>query len=620
MDDPAAVREISSIRQPPSPRLATRWVASIVSLTCAGLVLVTLFFAEPAAAESEVVEPTAGEQLRALIDAEWQFRTMEFPELATATGVHDHDSRLTDMSFEALERRADAWRAILDQLRALDSAHLTPEERVDAAIFEGQIRDFVADFDLGHYHFPITVDDGFHIGFARLPREMPFARVADYENYLARLRAFPTYAEQNIALMAEGLEQGRTLPRVVLEGYEVTIESHVVGDPTTSLFWGPFESMPATFSEAEVERLRSAGRKAILGSVVAGYRAFLEFMTERYIPGARTTLGATDMEGGDAYYAHRVRHFTTLDLDAETIHQTGLREVARIRAEMEAIIEGLGFEGSFADFLEHLRTDPKFYAKTPEELLKEASYLAKRADAALPALFGRLPRQPYGVAPVPDHLAPKYTGGRYVGSAPGSTEPGYYWVNTYKLESRPLYTLPALSLHEAVPGHHLQIALNQELDDLLPFRRFSYISAFGEGWGLYSEWLGIEMGIYDDPYDNFGRLTYEMWRACRLVVDTGLHAKGWTRQQAMDYLASNTALSIHEVTTETDRYISWPAQALAYKLGELEIRALRSEAEATLGERFDIRDFHDLVLSNGSVPLSVLRQVVEEWIDAGSAG
>ncbi len=293
--------------------------------------------------------------------------------------------------------------------------------------------------------------------------------------------------------------------------------------------------------------------------------------------------------------------------------------MARIRGEMDAVIAKVGFEGSFAEFLDFLRTDPRFYAKTPEELLKEAAYIAKRMDGKLPALFKTMPRLPYTVEPVPDYLAPKYTAGRYVGPPLGSPEPGRYWVNTYNLPTRPLYNLEALSLHEAVPGHHFQIALNRELEDLPEFRRFSYISAFGEGWGLYSEWLGLEAGFYTDPYSDFGRLTYEMWRACRLVVDTGVHAFGWSRERVREYLAANTALPLHEVATVTDRYISWPAQALAYKLGELEIRRLRRRAEAELGAAFDVREFHDAVLLDGSVPLPVLAESIERYIAAARA-
>ena len=414
--------------------------------------------------------------------------------------------------------------------------------------------------------------------------------------------------------MRRGLVRGMTLPRVVLAGYELTISAQIVEQVEESVFYKPFEEFPPGVPETERERLRSAGAAAVRDSLVPAYRAFLTFMTEDYIPNARTTIGASELPDGREYYEHLVRSFTTLDLSVDEIHQIGLDEVKRIQEEMRAVIEETGFRGDFPAFLKFLRTDPRFYAKTPEELLKQASFLAKKMDAKLPSLFNTLPRTPYGVAPVPDHIAPKYTGGRYVRAPTGGTEPGYYWVNTYALENRPLYVLESLTLHEAVPGHHLQIALNQEQSGVPDFRRHSYFSAFGEGWGLYAERLGLEAGFYTDPYSNFGRLTYEMWRACRLVVDTGMHAKGWTRQQAMDHLASRTALSLHEVRTETDRYISWPGQALAYKMGELTIRRLRREAEQALGPRFDVREFHDVVLSAGSVPLPVLEELVTEYI------
>jgi uncharacterized protein (DUF885 family) len=418
--------------------------------------------------------------------------------------------------------------------------------------------------------------------------------------------------------MREGLRHGVTVPRVTLAGVEEGIRIHLVEDPARSVFWAPFAKFPATFPEVERRRLAATARAVILERVVPAYAAFLDFMTREYVPGCRQTLAATALPDGEAYYRFLIRRFTTLDLDPETIHQIGLREVARLRAEMDAVMKQTGFSGDFASFLAFLRSDPRFYAETPEELLKQAAWIAKRMDGKLPALFGKLPRTPYTVEPVPAHLAPKYTSGRYVSPPFGGTQPGIYWVNTYALEKRPLYNLEALTFHEAVPGHHLQGALAQEQEDLAPFRRFSYISAYGEGWGLYSEWLGLEAGFYTDPYSNFGRLTYAMWRACRLVVDTGLHAKGWTRQQAIDYLASHTALPLHEVETETDRYISWPGQALSYKLGELKIRELRQRAESALGERFDRRAFHDRVLRDGSVPLPVLEAAIEEWL-AGQA-
>jgi uncharacterized protein (DUF885 family) len=403
---------------------------------------------------------------------------------------------------------------------------------------------------------------------------------------------------------------------VALAGYEATIRPHVVADPEQSAFWKPFTAFPSGVPASEHERLRAAGREAIREAVVPAYRSLLEFFTREYLPGARGTIGASELPDGRAYYAWLVKDYTTLDTTPEAVHRIGLGEVERIRREMDEVVRKTGFHGSFAEFLEFLRTDPRFYAKTPEELLKQAAWIAKRMDGKLPSLFGRLPRQPYGVEPVPDDLAPKYTGGRYVGAPLDGRRAGTYWVNTYALENRPLYTLESLTLHEAVPGHHLQGALSKELEGLPAFRRYSYVNAFGEGWGLYSERLGIEAGFYQDPYSDFGRLSYEMWRACRLVVDTGIHAMGWTRQRAIDYMAERTALSRHEITTEVDRYISWPGQALAYKMGELKIRELRTRAEKELGTRFDVRAFHDAVLANGSVPLDVLEAEIDAWIAA----
>ncbi len=589
----------------------------------ATVLLFSLILSMNTIAQSPTAAADEATRLHELFDREWEFRLREYPLLGTYAGRPELNHRLQSLELADLERRHQTWRRFLDELENIDRERLSDDDQINYDIFQSQLEGFILDFEAQAHQIPLTVDDGFHIGFARLPAAMPFNDVQDYENYLARLAAYPEYVTQHIALMRQGLRRGMTLPKIVLEGYEVTIESHIVDAPEESVFYRPFESFAAGVPGDARKRLRQAGKDAIMASVVPGYRLFLDFMLNEYVPGARTTLGASELPDGDAYYAQRIRHFTTLDLSAEEIHQTGLSEVARIRSEMQQIIDDVGFEGAgegtsertkFAAFLEFLRTDPRFYAKTPEELLKEASYIAKRADGALPALFKTLPRVPYGVAPVPDHLAPKYTAGRYVGAPAGSNRPGYYWVNTYALENRPLYVLPALTLHEAVPGHHLQISLAQELENLPNFRRHSYISAFGEGWGLYAEWLGLEAGIYDDPYANFGRLTYEMWRACRLVVDTGLHAKGWSRQQAMDYMAANTALSLHEVRTETDRYISWPGQALAYKIGELKIKELRREAEAALGERFDVRAFHDALLANGSVPLPVLERVIRKFI------
>jgi uncharacterized protein (DUF885 family) len=511
-------------------------------------------------------------------------------------------------------------------LQAIPVETLTAEDRVSYDVFQVELQRNVDSYEAGGYLMPVNSDSGFHIYFARLSEEVPLQTGKDFENYIARLRAWPRAVEQIIEVLREGLKQGFTPPAITMQGYEKTIAAHVVAKPEDSEFAKAFGAFPAGVPEGERSRLRDEGLKAIAEAAIPGYRTLFNFFVKEYLPGCRQTLAAHDLPNGKDFYAREVRYFTTLPVSADEVHQTGLREVARIRQEMEAVIRGVGFQGSFADFLRFLRTDRRFYAKTPEELLQRASWIAKRMDGKLPALFGKLPRQPYTVEPVPAAIAPKYTGGRYVNAPYGGTKPGIYWVNTYALETRPLYTQEALTLHEAVPGHHLQIALAAEMEGLPEFRRFVYFSAFGEGWGLYSELLGKEAGFYQDPYSEFGRLTYEMWRACRLVVDTGVHTMGWTRQQVIDYLAENTALPMHECITETDRYISWPGQALAYKMGEITIREMRAKAEKELGSRFDVRAFHDALLANGSVPLTTLRRVVDAHIAerrgdaAGAAG
>jgi uncharacterized protein (DUF885 family) len=559
---------------------------------------------------------TSAADFHRLLDEDWEARLREEPLLASSVGDHRYDDRLASVAPADLAHAADRERAELKRLQAIDRAALETEDRVSYDMIRRELRDNLADYEFGSWRLPITADSGFHTGFAQLPRRTPLLTTRDYENYIARLRAWPAYVSQQIGNMREGLRTGFTMPRVVLEGYDVTIRTHVVSSPEQSVFYAPFRSFPPGVPEEDRARLTAAGRTAVMDGAVAGYRAFLDFMTAEYTPKARTTTAAGDLPRGPEYYAYRVRHFTTLDVTPEEVHQTGLAEVARIHAEMLDVIKQTGFSGDFAAFLKFLRTDPRFYAKTPEELLKNASFIAKKMDAKLPSLFGRLPRLPYGVEPVPADIAPKYTGGRYVEAPVGGTRAGTYWVNTYALESRPLYTQEALTLHEAVPGHHLQIALQQEMQGVPPFRRAAGIGAFIEGWGLYSERLGLETGFYQDPYSNFGRLTYEMWRACRLVVDTGMHAFGWSRQKAMDFMAGNTALSLHEVETETDRYISWPGQALGYKMGELKIRELRALAEKQLGPRFDVRAFHDAVLASGPVPLPVLEEQIRAYIAA----
>ncbi|HEX5766426.1 MAG TPA: DUF885 domain-containing protein, partial [Woeseiaceae bacterium] len=375
-------------------------------------------------------------------------------------------------------------------------------------------------------------------------------------------------------------------------------------------------SIPGHLDPTERERLRAAGTAAIEQVAIPAYEEFLVFFREEYKPGARDDLGASSMPDGEAYYAELVKYFTTLDeATPDAIHRLGLEEVARIRAEMDGIIRQVEFDGSFAEFIDYLRTDSRFYVDEAKDFLKEAAYIAKKIDGQMPAFFRTLPRLPYGIMPVPDDIAPNYTTGRYWGAPIGGRRGGWYMVNTYALDTRPLFELPSLTAHEAVPGHHHQSALRQEIEGAPEFRRAFYPHAFGEGWGLYAEKLGIELGIYETPYDHFGRLSYEMWRACRLVIDTGIHMKGWTREQAQQYLAENTALSLHNVRTEVDRYIAWPGQALAYKMGELKFLELRERAERELGPAFDIRDFHDVLLLSGGVTLNIVDDQVEQFIE-----
>jgi len=570
------------------------------------LILVVLAFSTFAGEDSEV--------FKQLVAREWQFRTNEFPDLALASGDKSKAGQITHVGEKDQLRRHEYWQQVKLELDAIACDRLEREECINYRIFARQIHQFLADYETRAYLIPFNSDWGFYQSWNRWGEDTGIVSASDYRDYLARLRALPGVMDEYIALMRVGLTTGMTQPRVILAGREAPIRKQLVEDPQQSDFFKPFLHMDEDISAAEREALIAEARSAVMQGVVPAYERLLEFFENEYFVKARTTLAASDLPGGARFYQAQIHQYATLDMTAEEIHQLGLSEVARIRAEMEAIIRDLKFDGDLAAFIQFLRTDPQFYAKTPHELLAEASYFAKKIDGRLPMLFGKLPRQPYGVAPVPDSIAPFFTGGRYVSAPLDAREGGYYWVNTYALESRPLYTLPALTLHEAVPGHHLQGALAMEQGEQPDFRRYDYISAFGEGWALYAEKLGIEMNIYETPYQDFGRLTYEMWRACRLVIDTGIHAKGWSREQAQDYLAANTALSIHEITTEIDRYISWPGQALSYKLGEYTLWQLRREAEARLGAGFDLRGFHDFILTLGSVPLDILKSEVQRWI------
>lgn len=520
---------------------------------------------------------------------------------------------LENLSAEFLEQKYKKNTELLAELDAIDRDKLSEENRINLTILRGQVQNSVDEYVFNAHYMPLTSEYGFHSSLSFMISSSDYTKPQDYQLYLAKLQQIPRYFSQNIGWMRKGLEVGLTQPKAVLEGYQDSITAYIVDDATQSEFYKPFLNNTAGLSDSEFAALQKQAQTIIKEQVIPAYQGYLTFFNNEYQPGARTDIGISSTPNGKAFYENRAKYYTTTDMTPKEIHELGLQEVARIRAEMEKIIEKVGFEGSFADFVHFLRTDPQFYAKTPKDLLKEASYIAKKMDAQLPKLFHTLPRMPYGVAPVPESIAPKYTTGRYSGSR-RDDQAGYYWVNTYALDKRPLYVLEALTLHEAVPGHHLQISLNAELESLPSYRRNAYLSAFGEGWGLYSEFLGIEAGFYQDPYSDFGRLTYEMWRAARLVVDTGMHMYGWSRERAMKFMSENTALSLHNVKTETDRYISWPAQALSYKIGELTIKRLRHEAEQALGQDFDIREFHHQILRHGSVPMSVLEEQIQLYI------
>ena len=555
------------------------------------------------------------DRLHALMDEAEEFEIRENPFRGGDDGEYQENDRLQSVAMEDLERRYEFWSDIQNQLESdVSRDELDLSHQITYDSFKRQVDHNVNQHRYQSYLVPMNHEGGFFNRLVGLENRVPLDSIQNYEDYITRLKALPDYFNQHIEHMRNGMEEGYTLPSVIfVDDYDHYFTSAIVDDPTESGFYEPFEDFPSSISESDRERLAEEGRAAIEQSVMPAYRSLADFLTNEYIPAARETIATADLPDGEAYYNHLIEYHTTLPMTAEEVHQVGLDEVERIRNEMYEIIEQVGFDGSFDEFLEFLRTDPQFFVDEPEDLLKEASYHSKRMDGKLPEIFHihTLPRRPYGVQPVPDHLAPRYTGGRY--SLGGGTRAGEYWVNTYNLPSRTLYTLEALTYHEAVPGHHLQIGLNQEMDNLP--RRAGGLTAFSEGWALYAERLGLDVGLYDDPYSNFGRLTYEMWRACRLVVDTGMHALGWSREDTINFMTENTALSHHEIDTETNRYIAWPGQALAYKMGELKIRELRETYEEELGDDFDIRDFHEAVLKNGPVTLPVLEQQVADFFE-----
>ena len=518
---------------------------------------------------------------------------------------------LGDYREETIAAYAHFCETLKEQLTQLNPDTLNEDDRISYELLTFILTHKVLAYEFKTHWNPILSDAGFHNNLTYNVR--PITSKKGALNYLNKLKAVPQYIEQQMNLIRKGLDAGMGQPLVIFKGYESTYEMHITKTAEENFYYSPFLELPNPITEQEKDSLQKAAAEIITSKIIPTFKQIKTFFETEYYPKTRTAIGVSTTPKGKEYYQNRIDYYTTLSLTAEEIHKTGLEEVNRIRNQMEKIIADLEYDGDFNAFLNFLRTDPQFYAKTPKELLMHARNIAKKLDEQLPRYFITLPRKPYGVAPVPDAIAPKYTGGRYVGTDPDSSDPGYYWVNTYNLPSRPLYVLPSLTAHEAVPGHHLQGALNAELAEEIPqFRKDLYLSAYGEGWGLYTEYLAEEMGIYTTPYEHFGKLTYEMWRACRLVVDTGIHAFGWSREQAVAFMAENTALSLHEVNTEIDRYISWPGQALAYKIGELKIKALRKKVEEQLGTAFDIRAFHELILEKGTVTLPLLEERIQQ--------
>ena len=567
---------------------------------------VTLALAAPAFADAT---HDSDARFRQIYTQEWAWRNGQ-AGVQTSGETQVNNGRLDRVDAASQMQRQNEWQQVLKQLDGIDIKQLSPEEQINYAVYRAQIQNLLAAQQFKQWQMPFNSDSAFWSDVGYELDSDNLHDLKDYRNYLDRLGQVPAYFSQEIDNMHDGLARGFSVPREVLNGRDVSIAAVAeLKDPTRSSFYKPFLKLPDNIEPVDAEQLRTQARQLIADKIIPAYAQLLGFFRNEYVPKARTTLAAEKMPDGEAWYRQQIIEYTTLDLTPGAVHEVGLNLVAKLHDEMVKTMQETGFKGSFADFLHYLRTDPQFYAKTPDELLMRTAWVAKQVDAQLGHYFGRLPRQRFAIVPVPDDIAPYYTSGRGGAST--------YLVNTYDLPSRPLYNMPALTLHESMPGHSLQLALAQEQHGQPDFRRNGYISAYGEGWGLYSEYLGNEMGIYKTPYERFGYLTYQMWRACRLVVDTGIHHLGWTRQQAIDYMTQNTALSDREIANEVDRYISWPGQALSYELGYLKLLELRKKAEQDLGAKFDIRHFHDTVLALGSVPLPVLEKRIDRFIAEG---
>ena len=580
------------------------------SISIALLLASTLAFAQ-----------TESEQFHALLDEDWQYRLSEFPEFGTYVGYPESNDRWTDVSRATIERRKARDRELLERIRSINREKLNAAERINYDLFRRDAEQSVESQRFPDELLPVNQMGGVQQDLAQTLSNAPARTVKDYQDLISRIEKVGERIDQEIALMQWGEEMQLTPPGITLRDVPDQVLSQITDEPLQSPMLAPFASMPDTIPVTERDRLIAAASRAYKASAVPAFKRMHAYLVNEYLPAARDSIALSDLPDGVAWYAFNVRVETTTDMTPAEIHALGLSEVERIRAEMDAVISATGFKGTFQNFCGYLRTDPKFYFSDKDSLLVAYRDVAKRIDPELPKLFGKLPRLPYGVQPVPEYAERSQTTAYYMPGSPAAGRPGYFFANTYALETRPKWEMESLTAHEAVPGHHLQIAIAQELEGVPEFRRWDGPTAFVEGWGLYAESLGDEIGLYQDPYSKFGRLTYEIWRAIRLVVDTGMHSMGWSRQQAIDYFAENTGRQLHDITVEVDRYIVWPGQALAYKIGELKFKELRARSHAALGDRFDVRAFHDACLENGAIPLDVLERHIDEWIkvqkDAG---
>ena len=554
-----------------------------------------------------------GEDFATLLTEAWEWQLTEYPVFASRLGDRRRNDQWQDLSLAAFTRRHEDQRAFLRRLRAIDSAALTADDQLNYDLFRRELENSIDAHQYKNYLMPMSQRGGVQ-SLESTAETVRLATVEDYEDWLARMAGVEKIIEQTMKLQEEGRKSGYMPPKILMERIPDQIGSQLVEDPGNSPFFIAFAEMPDAINETDQERLRQTAKDLIDESIVPAYRRFSRYFNDTYLPASRDSIGASSLPNGEAFYEYRTRSFTTTSMTPDEIHRLGLNEVKRIRGAMQLIIDELEFDGDFADFLHFLRTDSQFYYDTPEELFDGYLAVSKRIDPELVKLFGKLPRIPYGLRPIPDNIAPDTTTAYYNQPAADGSRPGYYYVNLYRPEVRPKYEMEVLSVHEAVPGHHLQISLQMELEETPEFRKYIDFTAFTEGWGLYSESLGYELGLYKDPYSHFGALTYDMWRAVRLVVDTGMHYKGWTRQQAIDFFMSNAAKTETDIVNEIDRYISWPGQALAYKIGQLKMLELRRKCEGALGDDFDIKAFHDEMLGAGALPMEILETRMNRWL------